>query len=324
MSHWFRTGSLIASAGLILAACSGSDKVVERRHADDWRAEVPTIKYGSSASEEDPIALRRVEMIRNYLSEATGVPVRVYETSDYNGNIQAIASGQTHMGSMGAGTYVNVHSQIGELAAPILVRRDAYGESGYYSTMIVRADSPYQSIEDLRGKTLAYVDFNSTSGYIYPRWKMREEGIDPDAHFADAAMSGGHTQAALALLSGQFDATIVNAHGGTPEAGFATGTVQNLARRGLINEDEVRVIWTAGPIPNSPTVLRTDLPQEAQDLIRGALAAMPYDDPEAYKSLARLPGTNFRPVDRSFFEEIIVMRAREIENHRERAIRGEG
>ena len=324
MVGWLKRSSLAALAISVLFACSSQSPDIERQHPDDWRAEVSIVKYGSSSSEEDPIALRRVELISNHLSGVTGLPFRVYQTSDYNGNVQAISSGQTQMGSMGAGTYTNVHSQIGDMAVPILTRRDAYGQSGYYSTLIVRADSPYQSIEDLAGKTLAYVDFNSTSGYIYPRWKMREQGIDPDTHFADAAMAGKHTQAVLALLNGQFDATIVNAHGGTPEYGFATGTIKRLARRGLVDEDEFRVIWTAGPIPTSPYVVRADLPQELQDLIRGTIAALPYDAPEVQASMARLPGNHYAPVDRSFFQEIIDMRAREIEHHRERAINGQG
>lgn len=322
MSNGLRRAGLIVFAIVTLVACSNDKEAAERSHPDDWRAELPIIKFGSSASEEDPIALRRVELVSGFLSNATGVPVKVYQTSDYNGNVQAISSGQTQMGTMGAGTYANVYSQIGDLAEPILVRRDAFGQAGYYSTLIVRADSPYQSIEDLEGKTLAYVDFNSTSGYIFPRWRMRDEGINPETFFAAAAMAGKHTQAVLALLNGQFDATIVNASGGTPELGFASGTIKRLARRGLVEENEFRTIWYAGPIPTSPYVVRTDMPQEARDLVRGAIAAMPYDSPEAFLSMGRLPGTNYLPVDHSFFEEIIEMREKEIANHRQLAING--
>lgn len=315
---------LVWFALILVTACSGSSEPTERQHADDWRAEISSIKYGSTASEEDPIALRRIELAAEFLSQAAGVPVRVYQTSDYNGTVQALSAGQLQMASMGAGAYSNVDSQIGGLADPILAERNSYGQTGYYSTMIVRADSPYQSIEDLKGKTLAYVDFNSTSGYIYPRWKMDEQGINPDTFFGEAAMAGKSTQAVLALSNGQFDATIVNAHSGTPETGFSMGTIKRMARQGLIDEDEFRIVWTAGPIPRSPRVVRTDLPTEFQDLIRGALAAMPYDAPQAYAKMARLPGSHYRPVDRRFYEEIIEMRTKEIERHRRRAIGGEG
>ena len=318
-------GARIGIAILVLAtlaACSGSSKVAERQHADDWRAEVSTLKMGSRASEEDPIALRRVQLVQDYLSDATGIPMKVYETSDYNGTIQALSSGQIDIASMGAGSYANVEAQIGDKAEPILVRRDTLGQAGYYSTIVVKADTPFHSIKDLEGKTLAYVDFNSTSGYIYPRWAMRNEGIEPDSFFADAAMAGGHVQSMLALSNGQFDATVVAANSGNPEIGYSNGTLKRLARRGMIKEDEYRIIWHAGPIPNSPYVVRTELPSELRDLLKGALASMAYDSPEAHAGMARMPGDDYKPVNREFFEIIIDMRYEEIATHRQRAIGG--
>ncbi|MEL7109688.1 MAG: phosphate/phosphite/phosphonate ABC transporter substrate-binding protein [Pseudomonadota bacterium] len=306
----------------VMSACSGAPEVKDRQHADDWRAEVTSLKMGSRASEEDPIALRRISTVQDYLTEAMGIPVKIYETSDYNGTIQALSSGQIDMASMGAGSYANVDAQIGLEAEPVLVRRDTLGQAGYYSTIVVKAESPYQSIEDLEGETLAYVDFNSTSGYIYPRWAMRQQGIEPETYFDDAAMAGGHIQSVLALSNGQFDATVVAANSGNPEIGYSNGTLKRLARRGMIKEQDYRVIWHAGPIPNSPYVLRTELPSEARDLIRGALAAMPYDSPEAHAGMARMPGDDYKPVNREFFDIIIDMRLEEISTHRERAIGG--
>ncbi|MFX8094745.1 PhnD/SsuA/transferrin family substrate-binding protein, partial [Acinetobacter baumannii] len=77
------------------------------------------------------------------------------------------------------GGYANAHEQVGNLVAPILVQLGAHGEKGYYSSLIVRADSPYHSLADLKGKALAVVDYNSTSGYLMPMHAMRQAGIDP-------------------------------------------------------------------------------------------------------------------------------------------------
>ncbi|WP_273242523.1 phosphate/phosphite/phosphonate ABC transporter substrate-binding protein [Hyphomonas atlantica corrig.] len=316
-----RTG-MVALMVASLMACSGKTTSSERQHADDWRAEMPLLKMGSSASEDEPIALQRIKVVQEYLTDALKVPVKIYQTSDYNGNIQAISSGQIHIATMGGGSYANVDAQIGDLAEAILVRRDTMGLSGYYSTIVVKADSSYQKIEDLKGKKLAYVDFNSTSGYIYPRWAMRNQGIEPETYFAEAAMAGGHIQSVMALSNGQFDATVVLANGGTPEIGFGNGTLKRLARRGMIDEEDYRVIWHAGPVPNSPYVARTDLPIELRDYIRGALAAMPYEAPQAHTGMARLPGNNYKAVNRDFYEDLIDMRLEEISTHRTRAIGG--
>lgn len=312
----------VALAMALLASCSNGSEVSERQHADDWRAELPRLEMGTTASEDEPIALLRVKARQDFLEEALGIPVKVYQVSDYNGVIQALSSGQIQIATMGGGSYANVDSQIGELAEPILVRRDSMGISGYYSTIVVKAESPYQKIEDLKGKSLAYVDFNSTSGYIYPRWAMRKAGIEPDDYFAGAAMAGGHLQSVMALSNGQFDATVVLANGGNPEIGFGSGTLKRLARRGIIDSADYRTIWHAGPVPNSPYVVRTDVPVELRDLIKGAMAAMPYEQPETFRDMARLPGTDYKAVDRSFYEDLFAMREEEIASHRARAIGG--
>ena len=66
--------------------------------------------------------------------------------------------------------------------------------SAIWPSLLVMADSPYRSIQDLKGKTLGYVDFNSTSGYLFPRSVMREQGIDPDTFFGKSSFAGGHTR----------------------------------------------------------------------------------------------------------------------------------
>ena len=59
---------------------------------------------------------------------------------------------------------------------------NADGSKGYYSVFYVLAKSPYQKIEDLKGKNLGLVDPNSTSGNNMPRFKMNQMGIDPDTY----------------------------------------------------------------------------------------------------------------------------------------------
>lgn len=302
-----------------LAACSSEPSAELASDTGDWRDRVSTIKMGSKASEDDALALRRVEIRQNILSEAAGVPVKIYQSNDYNGIIQALAAGQIDIASMGAGSYANVHAQVGDDVEPILVRRDVFGQSGYYSTIVVKEDSPFQTIYDLKDRTLAYVDFNSTSGYIYPRWAMREAGIEPDTYFDRAAMAGGHLQSVMALANGQFDATVVLANNGSPEIGFAGGTLHRLARRDMIDLEDYRTIWLAGPVPNSPYVVRRDLPQEVRDIIRGGMASLAYDSPEAMIEMGRLPGTDYMAIDRGFLDLVIEMRDTEIKRHRQMA-----
>ena len=302
------TGAILAMAGVALAGCGGEAKVAD----GDWRGQMKEVRMAVRGSEDDPMITRRLNGYKTYIGRATGLPVKLFESSDYNGTIQALSSGQVDIATMAGGSYANVDAQIGELAAPILTVRQAEGETGYYSALLVKADSPYRSIQDLKGRTLGYVDFNSTSGYLFPRSVMRDQGIDPDAFFGKSSFAGGHTQAVMALENGQFDATIIQVGGGDPEHGFTTGAHYTMARRGLVDLEDFRIIWTAGPIPNTSVVLRTDRPQPFIDAVRGAMAALPYDDPETWRDIGQPDGATFTAVTREHYAKIIQLRAEDI------------
>jgi phosphonate transport system substrate-binding protein len=308
----------LRAAGVLGAACLGLSACGQASDPDlkGWRAEMGQIRLGVRGSEDDPAVTRRWKTYETFLSRITGLPVRNYEASDYNGVIQALASGQADMVQMGPAAYANADAQIGDKAKPILAVRNPQGGTGYYAALAVRADSPYRTIQDLKGKSIGWVDFNSASGYVYPRYAMRKEGIDPDTFFGKSAISGGHTQGVMAMANGQFDGILVTASGGDPEQGFTSGAIFTMARRGLVNRDDFRMIWFAGPIPQSPTVVRGDRPREFIDITRGALAALAFDEPEIWRDIGQADGSTFAAVTRDDYRDIIAIRADEVSRRR--------
>lgn len=311
----FRPPAAALGGALAVLALSGAG-CDRKPELTGWRGEMKEIRFAVMASEEDPTLTRRLDLYKAYFTRATGLPVRLYEASDYNGKIQAISSGQVDITLLASASYANVDAQIGELADPIMTVRRADGELGYYSMFLVRADSPYRELADLKGKTMGYVDLNSTSGYLYPRAKMRKEGIDPDRFFGKVAIAGGHTQAIMALENGQFDATVINVGGGDPVSGFTTGAQFTMARRGLVRLEDFRPVWTVGPIATTAVVVRSDRPQAFVDLMRGALAAMPYDDPKAWVGGGQTDGTSMTSVTREHYQEVIDLRHEELVRRR--------
>ena len=305
----FRPLAVLLPAALSAALLAGCGR-------GGGETQIHEVRIAMQASSTDPALARRWTAFKALIQRATGLPVKVYQSSDYNGTIQALASNQVDVAALAGGGYANVDAQIGNLASPILTTRDAEGGIGYYSAIIVKADSPYHSLADLKGRTFGYVDFNSTSGYLYPRAQMREQGIDPDTFFGKTSFAGGHTQSVLAMQNGQFDAALVEMTGGTPKTGFSAGPYYTLARRGLINPKDFRIIWVAGPIPNPALVVRTDRPQWLIDTVRGAAAALPFDDPKTWTDIGQLDGSTYAAVNRSHYATIIKLRAEEIAERR--------
>ncbi|WP_196259322.1 phosphonate ABC transporter substrate-binding protein [Pelagibacterium limicola] len=246
----------------------------------DWREQYPELYLGISSSENENDAIARNQGYAAYLTEKLGVPVNVVRGTDYAAVIEAMRAGNVHFASIGPANYALAHRVMGEDVAPVAVSLDLEGNRGYYSVLAVRADSPYQSLEDVAGKPFAFADPNSASGFAIPSYYLRETlGMPPEEYFGEVAFSGGHEQSVIALLNGTFE--VVATHW-TNET---RGNIQRMVEKGMIEEGSTRIIWTSPLIPSSPVVMRTDLPQEVQDLFKEALFAFPDEAPDAFNEL---------------------------------------
>ena len=95
---------------------------------------------------------------------------------------------------------------------------------------------------------------------------MHQRGINPSEFFSQTGFAGGHEQAIIAVLNGQYDAGATWVSGqGNVEEGYTRGVFRNMIKKGLLNMDELRVIWLSGFIMNGPHVIRKDLPNEFKD-----------------------------------------------------------
>jgi phosphonate transport system substrate-binding protein len=299
---------------MALGSCTNSGG---RPAEEDWRGQVKELRFALIALTDASGGKISTEPFRIYMERATGLPVRVHQVTDvYTSAIQALASGQVDVAHLAGGGYVNAREQVGALVAPLLVAVGAHGERGYYSSLVVRSDSPYHSIADLRGKALAVVDYNSTSGYLVPMHAMRAKGIDPARFFSKIGVTGGHQQAVIAVYNRQYDAAWTLSSNGTPQWGFAVTTQGRMEARGMIPRGAIRGIWDVGPVPNTSLTMRTDRPQALQDLVRGAIAAIPYDAPEAFTSIGSLPGVTYAAGSDAMFAEIARLRKEAIAGQR--------
>src|SRR5262249_55550526 len=145
---------------------------------------------------------------------------------------------------------------MGERGQPVAMMVDNEGGAGYFSIIVGKSDSPYQAVADLRGKRMARPDPNSSSGCVAAGFYLRREGIEPERCLGAAAFSGSHENSVIALLNGTFDAAA------TFWNNEERGNVQRMVEKGMLPANSVRIIWRSPRIPNSPYVVRADLPEE--------------------------------------------------------------
>jgi phosphonate transport system substrate-binding protein len=151
------------------------------------------------------------------------------------------------------------------------------GTKGYYSVLYVKADSPYQKIEDLKGKNLGLVDPNSTSGNNVPRFEMNALGIKPEEYFSNIVYTGSHENAVIALQQGQVDGAF-NWWNDENES-----MLRRMERKNMAKYDDFRIIFKSDQIVNSPYAMLTTLPAELQASIKDAFFNIQKNDPEAFQ-----------------------------------------
>lgn len=147
--------------------------------------------------------IESVEPLSEMLTEEMGVNVEAFTATNYVGVVEGLGSGQIDFGIIPPFAYVLANKESD--AEVILTSVDDDGSIGYHSEILVRKDSGIDSIEDLRGKTVAFVDPSSTSGYLFPGAYLIENGIDLEEDI-DYTYSGGHDKSLQLLLNGDVDA----------------------------------------------------------------------------------------------------------------------
>jgi len=277
-----------------------------------WRAQFRELRLGISSAENERDAIARQQPFAAYMERRLGVPLRVFRATDYAGVIEAMRSNNIEFARIGPANYALARRVMGERVVAFAKDIGDDGRTGYNAVVFVKADSPYQRLEDLRGRSFAFADPNSTSGFAFPSYFMRRAGFDPATHFARTGFSGSHEQSVIAVLNGTFDA------GATFWNSPARGNIQRMEEKGMIPANSTRIIWTSPEIPNSPWVLRTELPEDLRRDWVAALMALPTEDPAAF----RVAASNARGIAPAKHEDYLDVIAVVEENQARRRNRG--
>ena len=255
---------LLASSILMMTSSMGA-------MAQDWKAKYPELTFAIIPAENATGVVERYAPLMDYLTKQIGVKVNLRIANDYAAVIEGQRTGSVHIASYGSASFARaLITGVKTEAFGIDVNGD--GTTGYYSVFYVKKDSPYKSIEDLKGKNLGLVDPNSTSGNNVPRLVLDQKGLNPEAYFGKVVFTGSHDNAVLALAQGTVDVA-ANAWT-TDEDNYAV----RLATKGLlkaadgttIKYSDLRIVAKSEPILNGPLTYLSDLPADLKAKIADA------------------------------------------------------
>src|SRR5262245_59085602 len=215
------------------------------------RAESPAeINFGVISTEASVNQKKNWEPFVEAMSKATGLKVKAFYATDYAGVIEAMRFNKVHVGWFGNKSGMEaVDRANGEVFAQVVAKD---GSTGYYSHVIVRADSPYGRLDDVLkcDKTLNFGigDPNSTSGFLVPTsYIFAARDIEPKACFK-TVRNANHQANAMAVANKQVDAATNNSE-----------DLQRLEHTAPEARKQIKIIWTSPIIPLDPIVWRKDL-----------------------------------------------------------------
>jgi phosphonate transport system substrate-binding protein len=195
--------------------------------------------------------------LRDYLAKAMGQPVELIIPTNYNATVEALGNDTLDFAYLGGLTYIKAHARYG--VVPV-VQREA--DRQFHCLFITQSGSPIQSLRDLKGRTFAFGDINSTSGHLMPFEALQRAGIDPDKDLK-YRYTGSHPATAKAVEAGVVEA------GAIDESVF-----QAMLKDAKLDSTKVRVFYTTPPFVDYVWVARKQVDAGVRDRFAEAFLAL--------------------------------------------------
>jgi len=292
-----------------LAAGAASVVTVPRKaQAQSWASAYPELVYAVVPAENASGVTDRFTPFTQYLSEQLGTKVTLRVANDYAAVIEGQRSGNIHIGYYGPASFARA-LVTGVKTTAFLIDVNSDGSKGYYSVFYVKADSPYNTIDDLKGKALGLVDPNSTSGYNMPLYTLNKHDINAEKFFSKVLVTGSHENAVLALWQGTVQ-TCANWWNAPDDSNLTRMLDKNMIKTAdgkPATVNDFRVILKSDLIINSPTAYLDSLPEDLKGAIRAAFLNAAKLDKAAFDRLSDGKNRPWQPIDNAAYDDTIKL-----------------
>jgi phosphonate transport system substrate-binding protein len=292
-----RSLKAFSSALLVLSMLACRSDAAERDPITEANAQRVRIALSTALVSDAGVAV--YQQIASYLKSKTGHDVELVSGLTPEAINQRIASGDIDVAFICGLTYTMLHDRPAPeavvIAAPVMKSPRYGGKPKYFADLIVRKDSAYKQLEDLKGKIYVYSDTSSNTGYNLPRYRFLAADL-MDGFFGAVKRSGAHEESIRMVASGEADASYVNSL-----------ILEFDQARGGEHASKVHVIDSVGPAGISPVVASTRLPVALRTSLADALLGL-HLTPEGRKVLDAALVDKFVVVDDHNFDDIREMK----------------
>ncbi|GFZ96511.1 hypothetical protein GCM10008018_48620 [Paenibacillus marchantiophytorum] len=231
-------------------------------------------------SQNAEILKGKAKPLEKMLGDLLGIPVKISVSSDYSEVVKAMADKKVDVSFLPPSQYVTAHDN--QMGVDVLLQSLRYGVDAstgrstqklvdfYQAMFVVRADSPIQSVEDLRGKTIGWQGVTSAAGYVHPGLLMKKNGVDLREDVKGVQYQG-HDKAIRGLLNGEVEVAAV----------FQDVRTAMLKDHPDLFHD-TRILAFTDKIPNDTISVRSDMNPEWRKKIQDAFITVA-NDPDGKK-----------------------------------------
>ena len=279
-----------------------------RVRAQSYKRAYPELVFAVVPAENASGVTDRYAPFTAYLAKQLGTKVTLRVANDYAAVIEGQRAGNIHIGYYGPASFSRA-LVTGVKITAFVIDVNSDGSKGYYSVFYVKKDSPYQKIEDLKGKALGLVDPNSTSGYNMPLFALNKRGINAEQFFSKVLVTGSHENAVLALQQGtvQTCANWWNAMDDSNLTRMLTKDMIKDADGKPAKVDDFRIILKSDLIINSPTAYLDSLPEDLKAAIRTAYLDAAKNDKAAFDKLSDGKNQPWQVTDNAAYDDTIKL-----------------
>jgi len=300
---------MIQRRTLLASLAAGAVGTAGQAKAQAWKATYKELVYAHVPSENATSMIDHWQPFIGYLSKELGVKVTLRIANDYAAVIEGQRAGNIHIANYGPAAFARARLTGVPVDAFVV---DIYkgGKTGYYSVFYVRADSPYKTIADLKGKNIGIVDPNSMSGYTMPMFALNKAGIPTaDKFFGKVLTTGSHENAIIALAQGTVDCA-VNWWDADDDSNLI-----NMVKKGMVKDasgkvlktEDFRIVLKSDLIINAPTAYLSALPADLKMAIKQAFLDAPKKDPAAFAKISDGKDLPWQPIDTAAYDDTIKL-----------------
>jgi phosphonate transport system substrate-binding protein len=243
---------------------------------------------------KDTIAVAH-QRLGEHLSKSLSVPVEITVGDNYGDSIDRMQRGEFDLVELSPLAYAEATSR---MKLKCLVQSISDGSATASGYIFVREDSPRRTIQDLKGASFGFVDPMSTSGSLFAKKLLKDNGFDLEKDLAKTEYLGNHEAVLLAVMEGRVDA------GATYQGSFSA-----LRRAKGIDPLTFRVIAKTPRTPRDIFCVRSDMPSEIAEAITSSMMALTGRDRAGREILGPLNLNGFVPANDKAYDEVRAVAA---------------